>query len=104
MNLRLEKFSSLIKKQLAILLVNYQSPNTYISVNSIKISPDLKQAHIYLAVWGKMSDEVFDSISRDSGELSKRLATKLKSKFSPSLKFHRDTGQNDAAKIESLLK
>lgn len=103
MNLRLEKFSSLIRKQLAKELLYYQTPNTYLSVNNVKISPDLKIAHIYLSVWGKDSSKVFDEIEYNKGEISRKLASSLKSKFSPALKFHKDTGQTDAQKIESLL-
>ena len=104
MNLRLEKFSSLVKKQLAAILVDYQTPRATISVNSIKISPDLKIAHAFVAVWGDDSQLVFARIEQERGTISKRLATKLKSKFSPSLQFHLDTGQTEAEKIEELLK
>ena len=104
MNLRLEKFSSLVKKQLAHILLDYQNPSASVSVNSIKISPDLKIAHAYVAVWGNGADDVFANIERHHGEISKELASKLKSKNSPSVKFHLDTGQTEAEKIQELLK
>ena len=81
MNLRLEKFSSMVKKQLAPIMLEHQIPGSSVSVNSIKIA----------------------SIKDSSGEMSRILATKLKSKFSPRLSFHLDTGQNDSARIEELL-
>jgi ribosome-binding factor A len=104
MNLRLEKFSSLVKKQLAMILIDYQVPGVSVSVNSIKISPDLKIAHAYVSVWGSSAEEVFANIERHHGEISKILASKLKSKNSPSIKFHLDTGQSEAEKIQELLK
>lgn len=103
MNLRLEKFSSLVKKQLATIMLDYQTPNATISVNSIKISPDLKIAHAYIAVWGNDSEKVFEKVIKERGSISRQLAAKLKSKFSPSLQFHLDTGQTEAEKIEQLL-
>jgi len=103
MKLRLEKFSSMVKKQLALILLDYQTPQAAISVNSIKISPDLKIAHAYIAVWGSDSQRVFDKIDKDRGKISKQLASKLKSKFSPSLQFHLDSGQTEAEKIQKLL-
>lgn len=104
MNLRLEKFSSLVKKQLAAILLEYQTPQAAISVNSIKISPDLKIAHAYIAVWGSGAEDAFASIDRNHGEISRQLASKLKSKNSPSIKFHLDSGQTEAEKIAELLK
>lgn len=103
MNLRLEKFSSTVKKQLAPILYDYQVPGTTISVNSIKISPDLKVAHVYVAIFGKDSTAVFGSIVHDRGEISQQLAGHIKAKFSPSLTFHLDEGQSDAEKISKLL-
>ena len=103
MNLRLEKFSSMVKKQLAPIMLEHQIPGSSVSVNSIKISPDLKIAHVYVSVWGRDAENAFASIKDSSGEMSRILATKLKSKFSPRLSFHLDTGQNDSARIEELL-
>jgi len=103
MNLRLEKFSSLVKKQLAQILLDYQNPGASVSVNSIKISPDLKIAHAFVSVWGSGAKDVFANIERHHGEISKELASKLKSKNSPSIKFHLDTGQTEAEKIQELL-
>jgi ribosome-binding factor A len=104
MNLRLEKFSSMVKKQLGPIMLNYQVPGSSVSVNSVKISPDLKIAHIYVSVFGEYPDKGFENIVRNRGEISRQLAGKLESKFSPSLTFHLDTGQSEAEKIEELLK
>lgn len=104
MNLRLEKFSSMVKKQLGPIMLNYQTPGSSVSVNSVKISPDLKIAHIYVSVFGEYSDKGFENIVHNRGEISRDLASKLESKFSPSLTFHLDTGQSEAEKIEELLK
>lgn len=87
-----------------MILLDYQVPGVSASVNSIKISPDLKIAHAYISVWGTEADDVFANIERRHGEISKTLATKLKSKNSPSIKFHLDTGQTEAEKIQELLK
>ncbi len=103
MNLRLEKFSSTVRKQLAPILYEYQVPGTTISVNSIKISPDLKIAHVYVAVFGKDREKVFGSIVHDRGETSRKLAAHIQAKFSPSLTFHLDEGQSDAEQISQLL-
>lgn len=103
MNLRLEKFSSLVKKQLAPIMLNYQLPGVSISVNSVKISPDLKIAHVYVSVFGSNPEKGFENIIKQRGEISRELASKLESKFSPSLTFHLDTGQSEAEHIAELL-
>lgn len=103
MNLRLEKFSSTVKKQLAPILYEYQIPGTTVSVNSIKISPDLKVAHVFVSIFGKDSQAVFGSIVHNRGEISQQLASHIKAKFSPSLTFHLDEGQSDSEQISKLL-
>ena len=103
MNLRLEKYSSTVKKLLAPILYSYQVPGTTISVNSIKISPDLKIAHVYIAVFGKDSKAVFGSVVHDRGDISRQLAKQIYAKFSPSLSFHLDEGQADSEQITQLL-
>ena len=104
MNLRLEKFSSMVKKQLGPIMLNYQLPGTSTSVNSVKISPDLKIAHIYVSVFGGDTEKCFECIMQNRGEISRQLARRLESKFSPSLTLHLDTGQSEAERIEDLLK
>lgn len=103
MNLRLEKFSSLVQKQLAIILLEYQQPGTSISVNSIKISPDLKIAHVYLGVFGEAKESVFNTVKHYRGDISRQLATKIEAKSSPSLSFYLDEGQADSDRISKLL-
>jgi ribosome-binding factor A len=103
MNLRLEKFSSTVKKQLAPILYEYQIHGTTVSVNSIKISPDLKVAHVFVAIFGKDRQVVFGSIVHNRGEISKKLASHIKAKFSPSLIFHLDEGQSYYERISKLL-
>jgi ribosome-binding factor A len=55
-------------------------------------------------VFGGDTEKGFENIIRNRGEISRQLAGKLESKFSPSLTFHLDTGQSEAEKIEELLK
>ena len=94
----------MVKKQLAPILLDYQLPGSSLSVNGVKISPDLKIAHIYVSVWGGNIKLAFENIENNRGEISHQLAGKLKSKFSPSLSFHLDSGQEDSERIEDLLK
>lgn len=94
----------MVKKQLSDILLNYQTPTTSVSVNNIKISPDLKIAHVYIGIFGADTKAVYGSIAHNRGEISKELATRIESKFSPGLSFHLDNGQDDTMRIGELLK
>lgn len=104
MNKRLERYSAILKTRLAQQLQQYQQQGHTITVTNIRISPDLKLAHIWISVFGKNADQVFANVLENQGEISRAVAAQNTAKFSPKLNFRRDEGLNDTRYIESLLK
>ncbi len=103
MNKRLEKYSASLQITVAKILYEYQQPGTTVTVTNIQISPDLKQAQVWVSVFGKHADRVFESIEQNRGEISKLVAAQSSAKFSPHISFRRDEGGEDTRHIEELL-
>lgn len=85
-------------------LLNYSS--SYISVTQVDISPDLKNAKIYLDIFNQ-NQEVKPKILNYFNNLEKtlrfELSKKIKLRFAPELSFIEDKTQENAFKIEKII-
>lgn len=77
----------------------------FITVTSVKVSPDLKIAKIYISVFEKdKRDYVLNKIKSVSGYIRTELASRIRIKFVPELKFFIDDTIDYVEKIEGLIK
>ena len=67
------------------------------------MSPDLKNAKIYIAVNGDKSLEIIKDLNHKTGYIKKRLSKIIKLKFFPNLKFCIDTSLEYSKNINSIL-
>ncbi len=78
-----------------------------VSVSSVKITPDLLEARIYLSLF-QVSDKkvVMKKIGDRAWEIKKNLAAQIKHQLRriPELRFYHDDTLDDAFKMEALLK
>lgn len=85
-------------------LLNYLS--SYISVTQVDISPDLKNAKIYLDIFNQ-NQEVKPKILNYFNNLEKtlrfELSKKIKLRYAPELSFIEDETQENAFKIEKII-
>ncbi|MFA5713408.1 MAG: 30S ribosome-binding factor RbfA [Bacteroidales bacterium] len=86
-------------------LGNYQG--ALISVTSVKITPDLSLARVFLSIFpSNKAEEVFKLIEESSksirGELGRRVSKQLR--IVPQLLFHLDDSLDYIEKIDKLLK
>ena len=76
-----------------------------ITVSFVKMSKDLRIANVYLMPLGGINKENFlENINLQKHIFQKHLSkAKLKSKFTPKIKFYIDNTFDEAQKIETLL-
>jgi ribosome-binding factor A len=76
------------------------------TISSVKLSSDLRIAHIYIAVFGdkKRVKETLEGFHKSSGFIRKSIAPKLGLKYMPELKFVYDDSFDKAAKMDELIK
>jgi ribosome-binding factor A len=77
----------------------------FITITSVRVSPDLKIAKIYLSVFEKdKRDFVLEKVKASSGYIRSELASRIRIKFIPELKFFLDDTIDYVEKIEGLIK
>ncbi|WP_457551620.1 30S ribosome-binding factor RbfA [Desulfobacula sp.] len=76
------------------------------TISSVKLSPDLRVAHVYVAVFGdeKRISDVLDGFKNAKGFIKKSITPKLGLKYMPDLKFVHDDSFDKAAKMDALIK
>lgn len=78
-----------------------------VSISSVKITPDLLEARIYLSVFNAADNKaVLKKIQDKAWEIKKELAAKIKNQLRriPELKFFPDETLDQVFKMEELLK
>ncbi|MCL2540667.1 MAG: 30S ribosome-binding factor RbfA [Firmicutes bacterium] len=106
---RVERINSEIMRKVSDIIANsLKDPRVtgIISVTSVKTTPDLKFCKIALSIYGVGSDIAdisFNAIVASKGFIRTTLSKQLDLRFTPELIFERDTGMDEAEKIEKLL-
>lgn len=77
----------------------------FVTVTSVKTSPDLRDARVYVSVLGdaEAREESIDGLRSAHGYLQRRLATELRLKHTPTLSFHYDESVDHGMRISELL-
>lgn len=76
------------------------------TISSVKVSSDLRVAHVYFSVFGNnyKVQKAVKGFESSHGFIKKRLASQLGLKYMPELKFIHDTSFDKGAEIDALLK
>lgn len=75
-----------------------------ISVTEVRMSPDLRQAKVYVKpLLGGDEEEVLQALRRNTAYLQREVAQRLGLKFAPKLKFLADESFDEADRIDRLL-
>lgn len=75
-----------------------------VSVTEVRMSPDLRQARVYVKpLLGEEEDVVLKALRTNTAYLQREVAQRLGLKFAPKLKFQADESFDEAFRIETLL-
>jgi ribosome-binding factor A len=106
MSQRTRKVSSLIKHIIAAELT--QLPDSaYLTVTTVDVSPDLRQATVWIGVIAgsnKEAEERFKGLETAQNRFQGAVAKGLTTKFTPKLAFKHDTSGAYAEDITKLIK
>jgi len=78
-----------------------------VTITAAKVSKDLRHARIYFNLFGGPQDyrkEVLAGLQSATGFIRSRIGKQLKLRFVPALEFFYDESQDEALRIEELLK
>jgi len=105
---RLVRVSDLIKEVLGETLVRETKDSNigFLTITSVKVSPDLHNATVYFSVLGDedKQNKAQDYLNRASGYLKGILSREVRLRYNPDLKFVLDKGINFSMEIENILK
>lgn len=92
---RQEKMASVVKEAISDAINNLSDPRIsgLVSVTHVDVSPDMKNADIYLSVFGvdeKEQNLTIEAIESARNKIQGFLAHEMRSKFCPSIRLHKD--------------
>lgn len=104
---RLERVSHQIKDELSLIFLNKFHDKKFglITVTNVKVTPDLREAKIYLSVFEKeFREELLLKVNELKGFIRTELAQRVRLRFVPDLFFFIDDTLDYVEKIEKLFK
>ena len=96
-----------VQRELGDLLRGVKDPRVegMLTVSGVDVSPDLRNARIYVAILDHAEPEqVIAGLNAARGYLRSRLAARLELRVAPELRFYHDTTPDDADRVERLLR
>ena len=93
---RQEKVARVVKEVVCNSVAHHLSDpriEGFVSVTRVDIAPDLRNADVYLSVFGKNTaaeKKTFTAVVHAKSRIQSLLANKLQCKFCPVLRFHKD--------------
>ena len=104
---RLVKYAGNIKKAVSSIIdQKVKDPDKgFVTVTSVKVSPDLKIASIYYTVLGddEQKAKTKKALERSNGFIRNELKPSIKSRWLPELRFFYDDTLDQAEKINNLI-
>ena len=104
---RIDKVENLIKEEVSLIFLHKLNDPAFgfVTITTVKVTPDLKLAKIYISVFEKEKREiVLEKVRATTGFIRSELASRIKIKFVPELKFFLDDTLDYVEKIEGLIK
>jgi ribosome-binding factor A len=93
---RQEKVARVVKEAVSNAITHHLSDpriEGFVSVTRVEMSPDLRNANVYLSIFGKdetSQNKTFMAITHAKSRIQSMVAGKLQSKFSPVLHIYND--------------
>lgn len=104
---RAERFSALIKEDVSdILKREVSDPRIdFVSITDVTLSPDLKDAKIFVSIFGdqEKKEQAMQGLSSATGFIRSKLAQLLETRSAPVIHFVRDDSIERGSRVLSLL-
>ena len=111
MSRRTERVEKLIKEEISLIFLHKLKDKLpeidlgFVTITGVKVTPDLKFAKVYISVFDREKrEEILEQIKLKTGLIRSLLASRIKIKFTPELKFFIDDTLDYVEKIEGLIK
>ena len=106
MNQRLKRINELLKREISLLFQkDFVFGDALVTVNAVEITPDLKQAQVYLGVIGSeaLKEKVLQEVTGKRGFIQGRVSKRVVLKHTPQLQFHVDDSVERGVNVLTLI-
>lgn len=103
---RMKRINELLKREISELAEKMSiARNTLATVTKVKTTPDLRQAKVFISVFGddEQKDSALKEFEKYRSEFQRAIAKDVTIKYTPVLSFHLDTTEDNAERIYSIL-
>jgi ribosome-binding factor A len=106
-SLRCRRVAESVKETLGRIVTQEMSDPRlgFVTVTNVKVSPDLRQARVFVSVLGAEGDrsKALAALKHAAGFLKRRCGDELKLRFTPNLRFEFDEGIDKSIRVSELL-
>src|SRR3712207_5238527 len=105
MNTRLLRVNELVKRELSTIITRDMTfENVLVTVNHVDVTPDLRNAHVYVGVLGKGSAQAaIAQLDDHRAVLQSELSKHVVLKYTPHLVFHLDQSIERGTRVFQIL-
>ena len=95
----------LLKREIGSLLTNDYSFNALVTVNDVDVTPDLKNAHIFIGIIGNESEKnkIVNRLNKDRGAIQHKVSKRVVMKFTPKMHFKSDLSIERGVRTLSII-
>ena len=106
MTQRMEKVQKLARQVLGEAIQDLKDPRVgFATVTAVRITPDLRQARVWVSVFGSEEEQkiTMEGLKSATPHLRGELGRQVRMKYLPELTFELDTGAQEAEHLEEIL-
>ena len=95
----------LLKREIGSLLSNDYSFKALVTVNDVDVTPDLKNAHIFIGIIGNESEKIkiVNRLNKERGAIQHKVSKRVVMKFTPKMHFKSDLSIERWVRTLSLI-
>jgi ribosome-binding factor A len=103
---RLLRVNELVKRQLSVIITrDMRFEDVLVTINHVDVSPDLKNAHVFVSVLGKGSAKaVIAQLDASRATLQAEMAKDVVLKYTPHLSFQLDNSIERGDRVFEILR
>jgi ribosome-binding factor A len=104
MGRRLDRVNELLKREIsAVIMRDFVFPNRLVTVNSVEVAQDLKEARVFVGILGGPGDGIIADLNQRHGFIQSKVMKRVVLKNTPVLSFRGDTSVERGVDIVNLL-
>lgn len=102
---RMLRVNEVVRETLAEELERLSDPRLeLVTITSVDVSPDLRNATVYYAALGRHDDDTLAALTSAAAHLRRVLGRQVRLKYLPALEFREDPAIEQGARIDAILR